>query len=80
MVVSDLVNLSSLLDDAKCFALIREYRWPAGVRCPDCDSPRVIRNHGCSILPTGYGESGTQHLRAKAKLLGSKGIPASADL
>jgi transposase-like protein len=51
MVVSDLVNLSSLLDDAKCFALIREYRWTEGVRCPDCDNPRVIRNGHDDMQP-----------------------------
>jgi hypothetical protein len=34
MAASDLVNLSGLLDDAKCFALVREHRWPDGVCCP----------------------------------------------
>ena len=28
----DLVNLSGLLDDAKCFALVRQHCWPDGVR------------------------------------------------
>ena len=42
----DLDNLSALLDDAKCFALVRQHRWPDGVRCPACDSPAVIRD-GC---------------------------------
>src|SRR5512138_617677 len=39
-----LVNLSSLLDDAKCFALVRQHRWPEGVRCPGCGSNAVVRN------------------------------------
>jgi transposase-like protein len=39
-----LVTLSSLIDDAKCYALIRQYRWPDGVRCPHCDSPSVARD------------------------------------
>lgn len=39
-----LVNLSSLLDDAKCFALIRQHRWPDGVRCPHCDGAAVARD------------------------------------
>jgi len=43
---SDLVNLSGLMDDAKCFALVRQHRWPEGVCCPGCDSPSVIRD-GC---------------------------------
>ncbi len=46
MPASDLVNLSGLLDDAKCFALVRQHRWPDGVRCPGCDSFTVIRD-GC---------------------------------
>jgi transposase-like protein len=44
MDVSDPVNLSGLLDDAKCFELVRQHRWPNGVRCPACDSSAVIRN------------------------------------
>ena len=43
MGTSDLVNLSSLLDDAKCFALVRQHRWPEGVRCPGCAGGAVVR-------------------------------------
>jgi transposase-like protein len=39
-----LVNLSSLIDDAKCYALVRQHRWPDGVRCPQCNSADVTRN------------------------------------
>jgi len=46
MAAPDLVNLSALMDDAKCFALVRQHRWPEGVRCPGCDSAVVIRD-GC---------------------------------
>src|SRR3954466_4747443 len=50
MVASDaapgLVNLSGLMDDAKCFAFVRQHRWPEGVRCPGCDTAAVIRD-GC---------------------------------
>ena len=44
MAVSDLVNLSALLDEAKCFDLVRQHRWPQGVRCPGCGSAAVVRN------------------------------------
>jgi len=40
----DLIRLSALLDDGKCFDLIRQQRWPDGVRCASCDSARVVRN------------------------------------
>ena len=46
MTAIDLVNFSALLDDAKCFALVRQHRWPDGVRCPACASGAVIRD-GC---------------------------------
>src|SRR3954470_15650061 len=36
-----LVNLSSLIDDAKCYELVRQHRWPDGVRCPHCESAAV---------------------------------------
>jgi transposase-like protein len=45
MTSTPLLNLSALLDDAKCFALIRQHRWPDGVRCPTCSSAGVAR-HG----------------------------------
>src|SRR3954464_10932195 len=40
---TSLVNLSSLIDDAKCYALVRQQRWPEGVRCPGCGGATVIR-------------------------------------
>ena len=46
MAAPDLVNLSGLLADAKCFALVRQHRWPDGVHCPACDSGAVVRD-GC---------------------------------
>src|SRR3982750_1016319 len=44
MPASDLVNLSALIDGAKCFALVRQLRWPEGVRCPGCGSATVVRD------------------------------------
>ena len=45
MTTPDLVNLVALIDDARCFALVRQHRWPEGVRCPGCGSDAVVR-HG----------------------------------
>jgi transposase-like protein len=47
MTAPDLVNLSTLIDDAKCFALVRQHRWPEGVRCPACGGTSVVRD-GCN--------------------------------
>ncbi len=39
-----LVNLPSLIDDARCYELVRQHRWPEGVRCPHCGSAGVARD------------------------------------
>lgn len=44
MAAPELVNLASRLDDAKCFAMVCQHRWPEGVRCPGRDSGAVIRD------------------------------------
>ena len=36
-----MINIQALIDDAKCFATVRQLRWPEGVKCPTCDSPEV---------------------------------------
>ena len=51
MAVSDLVNLSGLMDDAKCFAFVRQHRWLGGVRCPECHSDAVIRDGHDDMQP-----------------------------
>src|SRR3954452_7445183 len=38
-----LVNLSSLIDDAKCYELVRQHRRPEGARCPGCGGASVAR-------------------------------------
>src|SRR3954467_3790327 len=45
MASPQMINLTSLIDDAKCYELIRHHRWPDGVRCTACSSTAVIR-HG----------------------------------
>ncbi len=37
------LNLTHLIDDAKCYETIRQMRWSSGVCCPKCHSPRVIK-------------------------------------
>ena len=33
-----MLNITGLIDDAKCFEEVRKLRWPDGVRCPHCGS------------------------------------------
>jgi transposase-like protein len=30
-----MINIQHLIDGAKCFEVVRQLRWPNGVRCPD---------------------------------------------
>src|SRR4051794_29857554 len=40
----DLIKLTNLLDEAKCYEVIRQLRWPDGVVCLHCSSTGVVRN------------------------------------
>ena len=37
------LNLTHLIDDAKCYETVRQMRWKVGVYCPKCNSPSVIK-------------------------------------
>ena len=53
MAASDLVNPSGLMEDAKCFALVRQHHWPEGVHCPGCGSPAVVWDGFDDTQPAG---------------------------
>jgi transposase-like protein len=61
---TSLVNLSSLIDDAKCYALVRQQRWPEGVRCPACGSAVVVRH--------GRDDTQEQRQRYRCKACGTR--------
>ena len=35
--------LVGLLDDAKCYEMVRQMRWPEGVKCPHCGADTVSK-------------------------------------
>ena len=35
------IQLKHLIDDRKCYEMVREMRWPEGTRCPKCSSDEV---------------------------------------
>ena len=37
------LNLTHLIDDAKCYETVRQMRWTTGVCCPKCKSSEVIK-------------------------------------
>jgi transposase-like protein len=49
--MTNLVNLAALIDDAKCYELVRQHRWPEGVRCPRCESASVARDGRDEVQP-----------------------------
>lgn len=59
-----LVNLSSLLDDAKCFDLVRQHRWPDGVQGPHC--------HGTMIARDGHDDTQRHRQRYRGKTCDSR--------
>lgn len=36
-----MVSIEQLIDDAKCYEVVRNLRWPNGVHCPHCDSVNI---------------------------------------
>ena len=38
------INLLNLMDEAKCYDLLREIRWSEGLTCVSCSSCEVIKN------------------------------------
>ncbi len=38
-----LVNIQTLIDDAKCYEVVRQLRWPMGVQCPACSASEIIK-------------------------------------
>src|SRR5258708_21012876 len=36
-----MINIQGLIDEAQCYEIVRELRWPDGVRCPHCGSAEV---------------------------------------
>src|SRR3954449_3107290 len=40
----NLIKLTTLLDEAKCYEVIRQLRWPDGIVCLHCCGTAVVRN------------------------------------
>ena len=38
------VNIQGLIDNAKCYRMVRELRWPEQVECPHCHATEVVKN------------------------------------
>lgn len=38
-----MVTIEQLIDDAKCYEVVRKLRWPNGVHCLHCDSTNITK-------------------------------------
>src|SRR5215469_16640899 len=45
------LNIHGLIDNAKCYQMVRELRWPHGVECPHCHATHVVKN-GHDVVQT----------------------------
>jgi len=46
-----MLNLQELIDDTKCFRVVRELRWPDGVSCPHCQTNKITKRGFHSTQP-----------------------------
>lgn len=54
-------RITELMDDAKCFAMVRDARWPDGVvQCPHCQATAIVNNGRDAAHP------GQQHYQCRA--------------
>jgi len=50
------VNIQGQIDNAKCYQMVRELRWPAQVECPHCHATQIALS--CLVgVPTLFGGS-----------------------
>ena len=38
------LNIHGLIDNAKCYQMVRQLRWPEGVECPHCHAAEIAKN------------------------------------
>lgn len=38
-----MLTLTKLIDKAKCYKVVRQFRWPDGVVCPCCGSKSILK-------------------------------------
>ena len=39
-----MVNIRELIDDARCYLIVRDLRWPDRISCPHCSASSVIKD------------------------------------
>jgi transposase-like protein len=49
------LNIHGLIDNAKCYEMVRQLRWPEKIECPHCHATEIIKN----------GRDETQHDRQR---------------
>jgi hypothetical protein len=69
------ISLTRLLDDAKCYEVLRGLRWPEGIKCPHCGSPGVTKQGMDARQPQPGLLSGSVECDEVYVVAGHKGYP-----
>lgn len=56
-----LVNIQALIDEAQCYEVERQLRWPDGPRCPAC-TPMQLPNVAFTPVKRIGSEIGVRHV------------------
>ncbi|WP_323365405.1 transposase [Leptothoe sp. PORK10 BA2] len=46
-----MISLTGLIDDEKCYDVVRQFRWPNGVHCPHCQSESITKRGNHTTMP-----------------------------
>jgi len=38
------LNIHGLINNARCYQMVRRLRWPEGVECPHCHATTIVKN------------------------------------
>ena len=50
-----MLSIQALIDDTKCFEVVRQLHWPEGVRCPACGSAAIAKRGFHTTQPARQG-------------------------
>jgi hypothetical protein len=51
-----LINPLGIIDDARCYEMVRQLRWPGAVRCPRRDSAQAVEQGRDETDPKPFGQ------------------------
>jgi transposase-like protein len=46
-----MLTITNLIDNTKCYEMVRQFRWPEGVCCPNCNSKEIAKRGKDEVQP-----------------------------